>query len=144
MTEPIWLEIARKELGQSEVAGLKDNPRIIEYLKSVAIPPSIKLHDEIYWCAAFINWCLLQSNIQGTHSPAARAFLNFGDHLEKPKIGCITVLKRGTSWQGHVGLWLGETQDCVTLISGNQSNKVSIANFLKADVLGYRYPRIKK
>lgn len=142
-SEPKWLTIARGEIGQAEIAGDQDNPRIVEYLKCVSIPPSITLHDEISWCAAFVCWCLQSAGIQSTHSAAARAYLNWGKELKSPKLGCIAVLKRGTSaWQGHAAFHLSEDliRGRVTLLGGNQKNQVCIESFPQSDVLSNRYP----
>ena len=38
-TEPAWLEIARREIGQKEVPGSADNPRIVEYFGATTFGP---------------------------------------------------------------------------------------------------------
>lgn len=135
----MWCEIAAKELGIEEVPGTESNPRIIEYHKATTLKAT---SDEISWCASFVGWALQSAGIQPTHSAAARSYLNWGKELKEPKFGCVTVLKRGnSSWQGHVGFYVGGDSFHVKLLGGNQSDKVSIANFKKSDVLGYRWPK---
>lgn len=138
--EPEWLTIAKAEIGQSEIIGSNDNPRIIEYLKSCVFPPWTEFHDEISWCSAFINWDMKRAGYLGTDSPAARSWLHYGKILDAPRLGCITILSRGMVWQGHVGLWLKSSKTSVTLLSGNTSNKVCIQDFPISHVLGYRWP----
>lgn len=129
--EPAWMVIAKKELGESEIVGIKANPRIIEYHKSVSLHAS---SDEVPWCSSFVNWCMMGANKPRTHSAAALSWLHYGKELTKPVLGCIVV------FQHHVGFYIGETSDCVNLLGGNQHDKVSIAPFLKKNVLSYRFP----
>src|SRR5689334_4192018 len=101
-----WMEIAKKELGQHEVAGAKNNnPRIMEYLRSVGNYPN----DETPWCSSFVHWVMNQAGIKGTGRNTARSWLQWGKPLASPEYGCITVLTRGEStWQGHVGFYICE------------------------------------
>jgi uncharacterized protein (TIGR02594 family) len=142
--EPNWLTIARGEIGQADYPIGHNNPRIFEYLKAVILPVNTNLSDEINWCSAFVNYCLLSAGIQGTHSPAARSFLNWGKPLTAPQVGCITVLKRGgSSWMGHVAMFLGKAPSgSLVLLGGNQGQRVCIENFLSENLLGYRWPNV--
>jgi uncharacterized protein (TIGR02594 family) len=136
---PPWLQVAEGELGVSEVPGSGDNPRILEYHKYTALKAT---SDEVPWCSSFINFCVMKSGLEGTHSAAARSWLGWGVSLSVPAFGCVAVLKRGSlAWQAHVVLWIGEP-DSKTIrgIGGNQGDKVSIENFSKSKVLGYRWP----
>src|SRR4051794_27259531 len=67
-----WIKVARRELGQREVPGLGDNPRIVVYLKAANVGPA-NLHDETPWCASFVCWCLEQSGIRSTRRANARS-----------------------------------------------------------------------
>ena len=136
--KPEWLKIAEKELGTKEIPGDKDNPRIIEYHKATVLKGD---HDEIPWCSAFVNWCMLKAGLSYTKSSVARSWLQWGETIREPRIGCVVVLKRGTkSWQGHVGFWVGKNQ----ILGGNQSNSVSIMKFKDSDVIDYRWPTKKE
>lgn len=136
--KPKWLLIAEGEIGVKEVYGGEHNPRILEYGRAVTDSYS---EDEIPWCAYFVNWVLLMSDIQGTGSGLARSFLDWGYHLKDPRIGCVCVFRRGSStWQGHVGFYAGGDDTYVYLLGGNQSNEVSISKYRKSKLLGYRWP----
>lgn len=136
---PAWLDVAEQELGQCEIAGEQDNPRILEYYAKAGFP-EIK-HDETAWCAAFANFCLAESGLPTTGSLMARSFLGYGKKIAQPEKGCIVVLKRGKDpSQGHVGFWSHEKDGRVFLLGGNQGDKVSVASFSKANVLDYRMP----
>jgi len=41
-----WFDIAMKELGNSEIAGSDDNPRIVEYLRSTTLSGDLASNDE--------------------------------------------------------------------------------------------------
>ena len=54
-----WMVPALGELGQREVPGGGDNPRIVEYQAScVAASHAASLGDESPWCSAYANWCM--------------------------------------------------------------------------------------
>lgn len=134
-----WFDIAKAEIGVREIPGEQDNPRIVEYQQATSLRAT---DDETPWCASFVNWCLQQAGIAGTNSAAARSFLQWGREIPQPVEGCIVVLKRGnSSWQGHVGFYVGAIGDRVNLVGGNQGNAVSIKGFKRSDVLGYRMPK---
>ncbi|MEN6306077.1 MAG: TIGR02594 family protein [Armatimonadia bacterium] len=133
-----WMEIAREELGVSEVAGKIARPRIIEYF-AAAGHPEVK-SDETAWCSAFANFCMERAGIKGTMSLAARSWLRWGRPCS-PKAGCVMVFKRGTSsWQGHVGFYVSETPTHYEILGGNQDNSVSIRRYPKTAFLGSRCP----
>jgi len=138
--EPAWLKLARQEIGTKEIAGAQHNPEILGYFRDAGFPEID--NDETAWCAGFTNAMLERSGNAGSKSLAARSFLTWGNEVKKPYPGCVAVLTRGDprGWQGHVGLWLGESDGKVSLLGGNQGNQVSIAQFPKSQVLGYREP----
>ncbi len=139
--EPLWMGIARNELGTKEFSGQADNPDVVKYLESVdTLSVSLQRNDETAWCAAFVNWCMEKAGIQGTESASARSWLNWGKELAVPVVGCVTVLWRGapTGWKGHVGFFVKETSDFIYMLGGNQNDEVSIARYPKRRLLGYR------
>lgn len=145
--EPIvkapWLAIAAGELGISEIAGSKDNPRIIEYLResNPAGAADQVLHDEIYWCAAFVGWVFLSWGYKGTGTWWARDYLNWGRKVSDPYPGCVVIFKRGDG--GHVAFWLDDNGNEILVLGGNQSNKVCKAWYSKENLLGYREPDLE-
>lgn len=71
----------------------------------------------------------------------ARSYLKWGEALAEPRVGAIAVFSRGSNpAEGHVGFWLGETEDSIVLLGGNQGNAVSVARYAKARLLGLRWP----
>lgn len=131
-------EVAKTQIGVKEISGSKDNPQIIEYLKSCNYSDEITLHDEIPWCSAFVTWCLQQAGGKGTRSLAARSYLGWGK-ASKGVPGDVVVLRRGTSsWQGHTGFLVEKGTLYIKVLGGNQANAVSIKKYPRVMVLGYR------
>jgi uncharacterized protein (TIGR02594 family) len=144
--DPLWLQGAFKELraGVKEVLGVKDNPRIEEYLKTTTIGRPGNEHDETAWCSAFVSFCIENAGLEGTKSALARSWLEFGKKIDKPVRGCIAVFERPEAGpgQGHVGFYLGGSAPHITILAGNSgahSNAVTIAVHNKP-LLGFRLP----
>ncbi|MFA5382481.1 MAG: TIGR02594 family protein [Candidatus Micrarchaeia archaeon] len=137
-----WLEIAKQERGVAETAGPGDNPRVVEYLKATTLGKPDNQNDETPWCSAFVTWCLEQAGVKSTKSAWARSYLNWGREPidNEDWTGAVCILERGVS-SGHVGFLMDWTDDKVTLLGGNQGDKVCLATFPMERVLGYRLPK---
>lgn len=137
--DPVWLAIARGELGTLEGRGLANNPKVLGYYRDAG-HPEIKA-DSVAWCAAFVGAVLKRAGKPPSGSLAARSYLNWGRPLAEPRVGCVVVLSRGANaWEGHVGFCVGETATGVRVLAGNQGDAVCVKTFPKARVLGYRWP----
>jgi uncharacterized protein (TIGR02594 family) len=133
---PIHLLVALGELqrGVAEIAGAPAHERIVAYHATVGIPGN----DEIAWCSAFVNWCVEQAGLTGTGKANARSWLAWGKEIKTPQLGCVAVFRRGTGWQGHVGFVLDTSPSFITLLGGNQGDRVSVTHYGVGDLLGYR------
>ena len=137
--EPVWMALARQELGVAAAPGSGDDGRILRYFRDVG--HGEVRNDDVAWCAAFAGSCLERAGIGSTRSLMARSYLTWGLALAEPKPGCVVVLTRGANrLYGHVGFHAGESGGNVLLLGGNQSHKISIAPYARARVLGYRWP----
>jgi uncharacterized protein (TIGR02594 family) len=138
--EPAWLRLARAEIGVKEIAGAQHNPVILGYFRDAGFPEID--NDETAWCAGFVNAMLQRAGYAGSKSLAARSFLNWGKPVTTPYPGCVVVFSRGDprSWQGHVGIYVGETASHIRVLGGNQGNEVAIREYAKDNLLGYREP----
>lgn len=138
-TEPPWLTEARKLVGLKEIVGSQHEAKVVQFFSEAGHP---EVHDdETAWCAAFANAMLRRAGYKGTGKLNARSFMDWGDELKQPRIGCIAVFKRGSSeWQGHVAFYVGEDASRVKVLGGNQGNSVSITTMPKSSLLGYRWP----
>ena len=138
--EPAWMALARKDLGQAEIAGTADNPHILTYYRDVG--HAEVGHDEVAWCAAFVGSCLERTGVKSTGSLLARSYLSWGEPLGQPTPGCIAVFERGGDPQsGHVGFFVSGTPENIQVLGGNQSNSVRIATLPASRLLGYRWPK---
>jgi uncharacterized protein (TIGR02594 family) len=148
-SEAPWLAIAFGEQGVSESPGLaKNNPRILQYITSfpylqqtphrvrdpkthqmVATPYTMG-QVETAWCACFVAPCLRRAG-QPTNglNAGARGWVNYGLHLDTPRLGAITVVHKNhasksiTSSGNHVAFYMGGPPHAPTLFGGNQGNR---------------------
>jgi uncharacterized protein (TIGR02594 family) len=130
-----WMRIAIAEKGVSEIKGNQHNRRIIEYHAATGLAAK---EDEVAWCASFVNWCLKQAGIQGNNSARAKDFGTWGRGLETPRYGCIVHLHRtpkgvdsrtGSSSGNHVAFFISQTATHITLLGGNQGNRVRESSY---------------
>jgi uncharacterized protein (TIGR02594 family) len=131
-----WLPIALKEYGVSEIVGIKNNPRVVEYHDKTSLSAN---DDETAWCSSFATWCLESAGYKSTKSAWAKSYLDYGVKLDKPIPGCLVIYDRGNGL-GHVHFFLYEKADNIYGVGGNQANQVCVAAYGKSKVLGYRWP----
>jgi uncharacterized protein (TIGR02594 family) len=135
-----WMEIAKRELGQREIAGDKDNPRIVEYHATTRLKAA---EDEIPWCSSFVNWVFTQLKWERTNSAGASSWTKWGTKLLNPRYGCVVVKSRVGG--NHVCFFVrAESRDGVAGfigLGGNQGNKVCEAWYPLSSVKAYRWPK---
>ena len=138
MREPEWLTYARKFLDLREIPGTQHNPIIIDWLMRLRV---WWRDDETPWCGTYCAHVMATFGVPlPKHWYRARDWLNWGDKLDFPTIGCIVVFSRDGGG-GHVGFVVGRSVDNhLMVLGGNQGNKVSISPFDQNRVLGYRWP----
>jgi uncharacterized protein (TIGR02594 family) len=141
---PVWLEAARADIGICERTP-KGGPSVI-VRQWFAVVPELKGSDprKVPWCAVWVCKVLESVGVPSSKSGMARSYLRWGEALEAPRIGCIVVLWRGShddGETGHVGFYVGETRTHIRVLGGNQGDAVSVAEFPRKRVLGYRWPR---
>jgi uncharacterized protein (TIGR02594 family) len=140
-------QIAERFIGIKEVPGAKDNPQILSMLKLDGEWPE---HDEVPWCSAFVNYVAWLLRLPRSKSLRARSWLEVGTPVAASlaQIGQdVVILKRGAGEQpgpeviaapGHVGFFAGNLGSYVHLLSGNQSDSVSVQRFDHDRILGVR------
>ena len=141
--DPPWLKTAFNEIGITEIKGLANKPRIVEYHSQTTLNAD---NDETPWCSSFMCWCMSQAGIQHTRSAASLSWLDWGKVLDEPVRGCIVIFERADRQgqiipnRGHVGLWLGQTERVVDVLGGNQKDSVRVSRYRADRVIGYRWP----
>lgn len=136
-----WFELAIEEYNKhiKEIEGSRDNPRIVEYLRSTNVDSVSASNDETPWCSAFVNWCVEQSGHTGTDSAWARSWLKWGKEIDVPVKGCIVIFKRPPNpSSGHVAFFISQTDTHTRVLGGNQNDAVSISDYSSDRVIGYR------
>ena len=138
-------QLARSEIGTREIRGSRHNPKVVQYFADVG-------HDEIdddetAWCAAALGSWLERSGIKSTGQLTARSYINWGDKvssLDMAEEGDVVVFWRESprSWKGHVGFYVKHDDSSVTIVSGNQANAVTEADFPRRRLLGIRRARV--
>ena len=133
-----WMLEAKKHIGLTEVLGPKHNPTIIGWLKELG---SWFFTDEDPWCSTYIAHCFKSCKMSYPKMwMRAKDWSDWGVKIAKPMDGCVVVFEREGG--GHVGFVVGETVDgFLSVLGGNQKNKVSIAKFSKDRVVGYYWPK---
>lgn len=137
MQELTWVEEARKYIGAAEIPGERHEPKILQWWK--AIRRSGIKDDETPWCAAFVGGCLEAIGLRSTRFESAKSYMSWGVPIESAIYGCVVIFSRDGG--GHVGFVVGkDVKGRLMVLGGNQGNKVSIAAFDPARVVGYRWP----
>ena len=127
-----WMEIAKGELGQSEVAGKKANPKILEYFKSSKFWGKDDSGGKNAWCASFVSWVMEKYGSKPPKSAfRAKSWKSFGKEVKSPIYGAIGIKSRKGG--GHVGFGIGKSQDGkhLYILGGNQSDEVNISRYSK-------------
>lgn len=148
VTNPIWMGWAINEAHDGIVEEPnKDNrgPVIRRYIELAKCG-----REGDPYCAVAINAALEFNKIVGTQSAAARSFewdeKNFVK-LKGPAYGAITVFWRGShkSGTGHVGFYVGETENHVYTLGANQHDDFNESPFPKNGqsfgLVGYYWPK---
>lgn len=127
-----WMVTAMNELGESEVAGKKANPRILEYFKSARFWGTDDTGGANAWCACFMSWVMDQHGyIAPQNAFRAKSWKNFGKSIKKPIYGAIGIKSRVGG--GHVALVVGKSKDgqMLYMLGGNQDDEVNITKYNK-------------
>lgn len=140
--------LAYRFVNLAEVPGNQHNPQILAMLQLVN---GAVQDDETPWCSAFVNYIAWLLGCDRSHSLAARSWLKVGKAVDPVEAGIgfhVVVLQRGVGPQpgpsvidapGHVGFFYGyDRGGGVTVLGGNQGDKVSLATYSKSRILGIR------
>lgn len=134
---PIWLALAREDIGLRELPGAPTEPRISVWLKRLG---AWWRDDETPWCGTAVAAWMVASGVKPSRAwYRAKDWLNWGAPLDNPVEGCVVIF--GREGGGHVGIVAGQDdRGRLMVLGGNQGNAVSIAPFERGRVLGYRWP----
>lgn len=139
MNEPVWITVARRYIGTTEIPGKSHSPTIQRWLRDLKAWWS---DDETPWCGTFVAHCLTAAGLAKPEQwYRAKAYQFYGHALVGPAPGCLVVFERPGG--GHVGFVVGrDAGGRLMVLGGNQGNKVSIAPFDTSRVIAYRWPGV--
>lgn len=145
--DPKWLTKARSLLGTREVPGKGNNPIIMSWAKDL---DQWYPGDDVPWCGLFVAMCLsygFPNEPQDFNRLGARNWMDYGIACGDEYLGAVAVFWRThptKSWNGHVGILTGVSDDAVRIIGGNQSDNVTETWISRDRLLGLRFPRDPK
>lgn len=142
--------MARQYIGIRELPGGRHNPLVVGWLQMFG---SWIQDDETAWCGAFAGFVAFSQGftLPGPQKWAplrARYWMTAGAPvpLVQASGNCVVVFSRGR-WApgpdelnapGHVAFYESQDDTHVSVIGGNQKNRVSIARYPLGQVLGVR------
>lgn len=139
MNEPLYLTIARKDLGLKEIAGKQNHPRILKAFEAVGA--KWLDNDEFAWCAAILALWLIEAKFPyPKNAYRALSWITYGAGYTVPMLGAIGVKTRHGG--GHVGIVTGVTTcgKYVRLLGGNQDNMVKESFYPVTAFSSFRAP----
>jgi len=137
--DPVWVDVARRELHVRERKGKASNPRISEYH---AATRGGEAPDDVPWCSSFVCWCFEQVGIRSTRSKAASSWLTWGQEcgLEPGAVVVFGKHDPDAKGTGHVAFLMGVDGDKVLVLGGNQGDRVCMAWRPRASIVALRAP----
>jgi uncharacterized protein (TIGR02594 family) len=141
MTEPLWLTFARELVGLTEIVGSANEPKVVKFFADAGVPEIAE--DSVAWCGAFVAAMFVKAGRRDVRPPGdrynalrAREWLKVGQEVREPLPGDLVIFTREGG--GHVAFYVGETATQIKVLGGNQSNSVSVQNYPKSRLLGFR------
>ena len=132
-----WIQIAFDELNKN-ISENGSNPEILKYFVYTQLAGTKDAtKDKTPWCAAYVNYCLETSGIEGTGSALAYSFIQYGDDLgNTPAYGSIAIMN-----YSHVGFVIGQDKNGrIIILGGNQSDALNTSPNDKSLLLKCVYP----
>lgn len=142
MNPPVMLREMLKLYGLKEVKGKEHNPVIIGFAKEIGGEiASWYDTDEKPWCGLVMG---IAAKRAGWPVPKGFAVLRALEWAKwglpaQPMLSAVMVFEREGG--GHVGLYIGEDDECYHILGGNQSNAVNITRIAKDRLVAARLPR---
>lgn len=139
MTNLPWMVEAKRLLGRHKT---RDESCLMRWLASDG--RTLGDPEKLPWCADFVETCIRLAlptepfrGLLAENPYWARNWLRFGQAAQ-PTYGAVLVFERGSG--GHVGFAVGQDDDTLFVVGGNQSNAITVARIAKARLLGARWP----
>lgn len=139
MSEPRWLQTARRYIGIKEIPGRKHNSFISDWLAKLG---AWWRDDETPWCGTFVAECIKQAGLPlPEHWYRAKAWAGYGSNLRSTRVAPGAILVFARTGGGHVGFYVSEDRTHYHVLGGNQGNAVNIAKIEKVRCIAIRWPK---
>lgn len=132
----------RGELGQKEIPGQKDNPRIRWYHTHCANIGAKEHPDEVPWCSSIVNACADSCGMEKTDNALASSWDSYGEDCGDIVLeGDIVTIKHPSGGR-HVTLanrtFNRRTDRYFEGLGGNQGNTVKVSTYRCKDIVAAR------
>lgn len=138
---PKMLVEALKHHGELEHPGNGNNPNILKWAMEVGVSGWYR-EDEIPWCGLFVG--LVAKRCGYPFAPrrllASKEWVDWGEEVPKGREMLWDVLIFTRPGGGHIGFYVGESEDSFLVYGGNQSNKVGFTWIRKNRHIATRRP----
>jgi uncharacterized protein (TIGR02594 family) len=153
---PKWLEVMRSISGTQEYSGAANNPKIMDWVKTIAKAyPEMQSYcdgytgDDIAWCGLTVAYCMTMAGIRPVFGPTdtdrwmwAQAWAGDEKNFKPvghPTPGTIVVMTR--SGGGHVTLYEEtDSNGNYRCRGGNQSDAVNVSSYDPETVIDLVWP----
>lgn len=139
LTPIIW---ARGELGNKEIPGVQDNPRIRWYHTHCANIGSKEHPDEVAWCSSFLNAAADECGMDKTDNALASSWDKYGEDTGDQVDEGDVITIRHADGSRHVTMankpFNRKTDSTFEGLGGNQSNSVKVSNYPTNQIVGAR------
>ncbi len=139
---PKMLVEAIKHYGVLEHVGKGSNQIISKWAEEVGVS-GWYTDDDIPWCGLFVGVVAKRAGypFPATKLLSARQWVMWGNSVPKGKEKLWDILVFQRPGGGHVGFYVGETNDAFLVFGGNQSNAVGFTWVAKDRLLAARRPK---
>lgn len=142
---PVMITTALNLFDTLEAPGLPNNPVILNWAAEIGGEvENMYKSDEIPWCGLFMAVVAKRSRKELVKDPLwALNWGNFGKNTDVPMLGDVLVFVRKTTdghTAGHVGLYVGEDEQCFHVLGGNQMDRVCITRLERKRLYTGRRP----
>lgn len=140
---PKMLTEALRHYGTLEKQGAGSNPDITAWAKEVGVSGWYP-DDSVPWCGLFVGVVAKRSGYPHTSSLlSALSWAKWGEAVPKGRESLWDVLVFTRAGGGHVGFYVGETDDTYLVYGGNQSDAVTFSWISKSRIYAIRRPLYK-
>ena len=136
-----WMKTAMNAIGQKEIPGPKNNPRVMEYHEAAGSYSTGDSGKYDAWCAGFVSWVMKKHGFTPPQKAMrALSWRDFGKSVTKPIFGAIGIKERRGG--GHVSFVVGQSRDGMLLymLGGNQNNEVNVSQYKRSDWIKFVIP----